>query len=244
MPKVTKHKATPYIVIDFETGGLEMDKCALTEIAMVAFEGDSLEKIGEYETLIAPHQIYRGGNWHDAEYHEGAAKVTGLTKERCALEGKDIDEVVKEVQEFWINANVHKSKTGYKPVIVAHNAQFEDKCMQNLASGRFDLSKFFHGQTDFYGNFHLHYIDTLDLAKLLWAANSRQTAYKLGDVLDRAGIPIYDAHRAMNDVRPSTEFVQWIIKLLRAAELSGVLNQSKQEGEGVNSGRTFKFQFN
>lgn len=240
----TVHKVTPYIICDFETGGLEMSKCGLTEIAMIAVKGDTLEKIAEYETLIAPHKVFQKDvQWVDAVYTEGATNTTGLTQQKLRAEGKDIDEVSKEVQEFLTLANVHKSKTGYKPVMIAHNAQFEVKCWQNLAAGRFDLSKYFHGQEDFYGNFAPHYIDTLDLAKMLWAANERQTSYKLGDVLERAGIPIYDAHRAMNDVKPSSEFFEWVVKLLRAAELGGVLHQAKSEGENAIGNRTFKFQF-
>jgi DNA polymerase III epsilon subunit-like protein len=261
MAKATVHKVTPYIIMDFETGGLLMNKCGLTEIAMISIKGDTLEKINEYETLIAPHQIqtpvdvkvdgkikYKVGDWINAEYHQGAIDVTGLTVERLKAEGKDIEQVVEEVQAFLKEANVYKSTTGYKPVLVAHNAQFEVKCLQNLAYGRFDLSKYFHGQEDFFGNFAPHYIDTLDLAKLIWAPNTRQTAYKLGDVLDRAGIPIFDGHRAMNDVRPSTQFFEYVIRLLRIAEKSGLLtsvssSETNEAGEQVNTNdRIFKFQ--
>lgn len=246
--KTSVHKVTPYIITDFETGGLEMNKCGLTEIAMISIKGDTLQKINEYETLIAPHQIRIGDKWINAEYHEGAEKITGLTLDKLKAEGKEIDQVAEEVQAFLTEANIYKSKIGYKPVLVAHNAQFEVKCLQNLANGRFDLSKYFHGQEDFFGNFAPHYIDTLDLGKLLWAANTRQTAYKLGDVLDRAGIPIFDGHRAMNDVRPSSQFFEYAIKLLRVAEKSGLISsvskdEVNEEGEQTNS-RNFKFQFN
>lgn len=247
--KATVHKVTPYIIIDFETGGLEMDKCGLTEIGMISIKGDTLEKINEYETLIAPHQIMRNGVWVNAEYHEGAQKVTGLYRDKLISEGKDMDQVAEEVQAFFIEANIYKSRTGYKPVIIAHNAQFEVKCLQNMAAGRFDLSKYLHGSEDFFGNFAPHYIDTLDLAKLIWAPNTRQTAYKLADVMDRAGIPLYDGHRAMNDVRPSTQFFEYVLRLLRVAEKSGMLtainrSETNEEGEQINQhDRTFKFQF-
>lgn len=245
------HKFTSYCIVDFETGGLEMDKCGLTEIAIQSIKGDTLEKINEYESLIAPHQILNSrGEWMNARYDEGAFKVTGLSVEKLKAEGKDIDEVAKEVEQCLIEANTFKSKTGWKPVLVAQNAQFEVKCFQQLAHGRFDLSKYFHGQEDFFGNFAPHYIDTIDLAKMLWAQNTRMTAYKLGDILDRAGIPIFDAHRAMNDVRPSTQFIEWVIRMLRVADKSGLLStigktETNEEGEQINNNdRTFKFQFN
>jgi DNA polymerase III alpha subunit (gram-positive type) len=246
---MAKHKATPYIVSDFETGGLDMSKCGLTELAMQAFEGDSLKLIGSYESLIKPHKVLNNGKWIDGEYTDGAQKVTGLTVERLMDEGKDIDIVVKEVTAFLKDCNVHNSKTGWKPVMVAHNAQFEVKCFQNLAAGRFKLSDYFHGQEDFFGNFAPHYIDTLDLAKLLWAQNERQTAYKLSDVLERAGIPLVDAHRAMNDVKPSSDFFQTVINMLRSAERAGITGAAEvtetDELTGktiVKTARQFKFQ--
>jgi DNA polymerase III alpha subunit (gram-positive type) len=249
-----KHKVTPYIICDFETGGLDMSVCGLAELAAVAIKGDTLEKIDEIEALFAPHKILNNNKWIEAQYTEGAAKVTGLTKEKLSKEGEDIDEFVKErLIPFLEKANVYNSKTGYKPVIVAHNAQYEVKCWQNMAAGRFDLSKYFHGQEDFYGNFAPHYIDTLDLAKLLWAPNTRQTAYKLGDIMERAGIPLIDGHRAMNDVRPTGQFLEWAIRLLRIAEKSGMLSTTQQtsvqlgldgkEQIVTQQDRTFKFQF-
>lgn len=244
--KSNDHKFTSYVIMDFETGGLEMDKCGLTEVAAIAVRGDTLEKIGEYESLIAPHNVFRNGNWIAAEYTQGAENVTGLTKQKLISEGQHIETVVEQLLELLTKANVVNSKTGYKPVLVAHNAQFEVKCLQNLAAGRFDLSKYFHGDKDFFGNFAPHYIDTLDLAKKLWAGNIKQTAYKLGDVLERAGIPIYDGHRAMNDVRPSSQFFEWVLKMLRAADVGDVLNQAMSVGEDgqiIKESRGFKFQF-
>ena len=249
--KVTAHKVTPYIIMDFETGGLDMSVCGLTEVAMISVKGDTLEKINEYESIIQPHQVLKNGKWVDAQYTEGAEKVTGLSQAKLKLLGDPMEEVAKAVVEKLEEANVYKSKTGYKPVLIAHNAQFEVKCLQNLAAGRFDLSKYFHGQEDFYGNFAPHYIDTLDLAKLLWAPNTRQTAYKLSDVMDRAGIPLVDAHRAMNDVKPSAQFFEYVIRLLRVAEKRGLLTAAatthvdEETGEEIKSNdRSFKFQFN
>lgn len=240
MAKAAVHKITPYIIMDFETGGVDMSKCALTEVALIAVKGDTFEKICEYETLIAPHKIMRGGKWYDAEYTDGAERVTGLTQQILKTEGKNIDEVAEEVQACLIKANVYNSKTGYKPVLVGQNPQFEVMCLQNLANGRFDLSKYFHGNTDFHGNFQPHYIDTIDLAKLTWNINPRMTNFKLETIMERAGIPIYDAHRAMNDVRPTSHYFESVAKMLRAADKGGIVIQDEKTGEV--SSRSFKFQ--
>src|SRR5674476_174181 len=112
-----KHKVTPYIISDFETGGLDLQVCGLTEIAMMAIEGNTMKLIGEYEALIKPHKILKDKEWIDARYDAGAQKVTGLTQERLLEEGKDMNEVAKEMEAFFVKANVYNSKTGYKPVL-------------------------------------------------------------------------------------------------------------------------------
>ena len=94
--------------------------------------------------------------------------------------------------------------------------------MQN--DGGVPIDKLLHGMVDYYGNFVPSTIDTMHLAKFLWAANTRQTRYTLEAVMERAGIPLVDAHRAMNDVLPSVDFFKWIIKMLRSAEIGGTSN--------------------
>lgn len=213
--KQQDHKASPYVVIDFETGGVDKKKSAITEIAMCVITGDDLQEVDRYEALVIPY---------GKEYHPKAIEVTGLTLEKLEAEGKPFDQVCKEVTAFLEKANVHKSKTGYKPIIVAHNALFEVGFLQHLQNeGGVPIDKLLHGQEDYYGNFIPSTIDTMHLAKFLWAANVRQKQYTLEAVMERAGIPLIDAHRAMNDVLPSTDFMKWVIKMMRSAESGGTL---------------------
>lgn len=225
-----EHKVSPYIVLDFETGGVDKKKSAVTEIAMYAFKGDTLEEIGRYETLIKPY---------GKEHHPKAIEVTGLTVEKLEDEGEDFATVCQQVTAFMTKANVYQSKTGYKPIIVAHNALFEVGFLQHLQNeGGVPIDKLLHGQEDYYGNFIPSHVDTMHLAKFLWAANSRQTKYTLEAVMERAGIPLVDAHRAMNDVLPSTDFLKWVIKMLRGAE-SGAVGENK--GDKLSFRNHFSF---
>lgn len=236
MAKLEEHKVSPFVVIDFETGGLDKKKHALTEIAMYAIEGDSLQEIGRYESLIQPY---------GKEYDPKALQITGLSLEKLEREGKPFKEVCKEVEDFLNTANVYQSRTGYKPIIVAHNALFEVGCLQHLQNeGGVPIDKLLHGMIDYYGNFIPSVVDTMHLAKFLWAANSRQKKYTLEAVMERAGIPLIDAHRAMNDVLPSTDFLKWVIKLLRGAESGGITTSSGGEnGENTSFRSNFHFQY-
>lgn len=229
-----EHKVSPYVVLDFETGGLDKKKSAITEIAMYAITGDTLGEIGRYETLIQPY---------GKEYHPKALEVTGLTLEKLEAEGKPFHIVCEEVTEFLKKANVYNSTTGYKPIIVAHNAMFEFGFIQHLeVEGGIPMSKLLHGQEDYYGHFAPATIDTMFLAKFLWAANVRQTKYTLDAVMERAGIPLIDAHRAMNDVLPSTDFFKWVIKMMRAAESGGVLEGGAAVKDDLSFRKGFHFE--
>lgn len=229
-----EHKVSPYVILDFETGGLDKKKSAISEIAMYAITGDTLSEIGRYESLIKPY---------GKEYHPKALEVTGLTLEKLEEEGKDFGVVCEEITAFLQKANVHKSTTGHKPIIVAHNAMFEFGFLQHLeAEGKVPLSKLLHGQEDYYGHFAPATIDTMFLAKFLWAANVRQTKYTLEAVMERAGIPLIDAHRAMNDVLPSTDFFKWIIKMMRAAESGNVLEGGNTIKDNLSFRKNFHFE--
>lgn len=216
MAKFSEHKATPYIICDFETGGLDMKKNALTEIAMIAIKGDTLEEIGRYESLIKPYGL---------AYDPKAIEVTGLTPKLLEKEGKDMAVVFEEVTNFLKYANINNSRTGHKPVMIAHNAGFEVMCFQALfatAGKSEEMVNYFHGQKDYFGNFVIGYMDTVQIAKWLWSANARVKNFKLTDVCEKSGISLVDAHRAMNDVIPTTEFVRKAIKMLRAGESGNV----------------------
>jgi DNA polymerase III epsilon subunit-like protein len=232
--KKQEHKASPYAVIDFETGGTDPKKDAISEIAINCFEGDSLAHVGKFECLIKPY----GKN-----YDPKATAITGLTEDILEEKGITFEEACEKTTEFLIKCNVHESKTGYKPIIVAHNSIFETKFLQAMEKeGGVPLEKLLHGQVDYYGNFIPSSIDTMHLAKFLWAANVRQTKFTLEATLERAGIPLVDGHRAMNDVMPSSDFLQWIIKMLRAADSGNVLGGSTA-ADSLSFRKGFHFEF-
>lgn len=241
--KIADHKATPWVITDFETGGYEVEcnpktgtpTVGLTEIAMLAIHGDSLEEIGRYETLIKPYGL---------SYDDVAFEKTGLSLAKLEKEGKPMETVFKEVCEFLELANVHRSKSQYKPVLVGQNVAFECKCWQHLffMNKRLkDLDKYFQCQNDFSGNPYPNTIDTLQLGRMRYAANIRMKSFTLESICERAGVAMADGHRAMNDVIPTTELLRDTIRSLRQAEGMAV---TKSDDNSVGSFRnSFKFEY-
>lgn len=220
MAKIAEHKANPWIITDFETGGVELHKDAITEIAMQAIRGDTLEEIGRYESLIKPY---------DANYDEKAFEKTGLSLAKLEKEGKPFATVVKEVTEFLKSANVHNNTTQYKPVLVAHNAPFEVQCFQHLFQGaEKELEKLLQGSWDFHKHFIPAYLDTMQIGRMLLAANIRVKSFSLETICEQVGVPVADGHRAMNDVLPTGEFLKHAIKALRAAEAGSAVGVDKE----------------
>jgi DNA polymerase III alpha subunit (gram-positive type) len=62
--------------------------------------------------------------------------------------------------------------------------------------------------------------------------------HKLGTACETAGVPLIDAHRAMNDVEANTELVRFFLRLLRGDGRSGeaVMATVKERARA-----TFKF---
>lgn len=237
MAKLNEHKSTPFIVADFETGGKDPKKNPLTEIGLLALRGDTFEEIGRYSSLIKPYD-------DKLEYTEEAEKITGLTEKKLIKEGKELFVVQEEVIEFLKTANIFNSKTGHKPVLIAHNALFELAYFQHFFSyndKKSEFSKLFQGMEDYHGNFIISHVDTIHIAKMIWAANIKMKSFTLESVCERATIGLPDGHRAMNDVIPTTELVRQSVRVLRTFE-SGAAGVVNEEGQ-VSFRDTFKFQF-
>lgn len=217
-----------YVILDFETGGLDKkdgnhsQKYPVTEFACIAITGFSLEEILRYDDYIRP---YDNGLIYDPE----AARLTGITKDICAVKGISLRELVDNICQVAKEANVYNSKTA-KPVLVAHNADFDRQFFQDIFK-RADvkISDYFACAKDAYGNEVPHIIDTIDDAKKCWGdIADAATKFKLTHCCERAGISIIDAHRAMNDVEALTElFKYFLLRTRSTGSQVGVDNENK-----------------
>lgn len=102
----------------------------------------------------------------------------------------------------------------YLPILVGHNAPFDiDFLVTNAAIAEIDLSKLVQGR-EILGVFIPNYIDTMTLTRMQFNSDPSVISFQLSKVLEKCGIEITDAHRALNDVLPTAElFIQWTQKL-------------------------------
>lgn len=235
MAKATKpeHKATPLVYCDFETGGLDPKTCAITEIALVVIAGDTCEEIGRYESLVYPYYDPK------LEYNPKALEITGITIEALKAKGKPIKEVASEVIKLVDGARAsHGDGKSHKPVFHAHNASFDLGFLQHLMHYGDQMKAFekcFQGKHDFYGNFVPLVQDTIVLAKYAWSADRTMANYKLETCVNKVGIGLNDAHRAMNDIVATKDFGVEIIK--RARQSGGSLSTTSE----INHRKHFQF---
>lgn len=226
-------KINPYIIIDFETGGFKAYTNAATEIACLCITGDTLQEIGRYESYIQPY-LY--------EYEQKALDYTGITLDKLKNHGKPLEIVVKELAakfDEWKKqtSNSHTKK----PILVGHNVKFDIPFLQQIfKEAKIDLSKYLDGDLDFNKNFQPQYFDTLTLGKLTWGNDETMTHYKLSDCVEKAGIGIADAHKAMNDVEATKDLLICYANRIRNNSNIGSTNV---ESETIRFRNHFRLQF-
>jgi len=194
-----------FIAIDTETGGIPSVKnaatisIALTEIAVVVIENESLEIIHKDSWLIAPY---------DSEliYHPKAAEVSGITKQMLEKEGLGIEEVYKNFKKALTSNKIGRQK----PILIMQNKKFDTPFLKNLFA-------------IFNDNFE-DYIDSVE-DTLDWARKKfiEKPNFKLGSIADYCGIDHTEAHRAAADTLTTAQIWIYFMECLRGE------GQNKQE---------------
>jgi len=199
-----------FIAIDTETGGLlsKIKKAvidiALTEVALVTVENESLEIIDKQSWLVKPYD-------ENVEYTPRAAEVSGISKQMCEKEGLDIELVYKNVLKV-----LKKAKMGSKkPIIIMQNKAFDTPFLENLFAIFGD---------DF--NNHIDRIeDTLFWARYKWIEKPN---YGLGSIAEYCGLDLVQAHRALPDTEMTAKIWIHFMKSLRN-EIGGSEQQSVEK---------------
>lgn len=212
-------KTAPYIIFDFETGGFEATKNAVTEMAAISIYGDTLQQISQFEGMLTYYD-------DDLIYDQQALNVTHITHDMIK-EGISLKDFVNGLIKFFQESTIH-SGAKHMPILVAHNPQFDIPFLQQLFfKANKDLSKYVAGKKDFYGNFQPAYIDTIRESQMLWGNDATMTSHKLIDCINKAGLELVSAHRAMNDVVATKDLLVYIINKMR--QNTTQTNQTEQK---------------
>ena len=107
--------------------------------------------------------------------------------------------------------------------------KFNLQQLVNYAGLAAEFEKTFSGSRDYYGNFQPHYIDTLALGRLAFAADPEVTSYKLELVASRLGVELDDAHDAAADVTATLDILGVYTSRLRQTEGTATAMQKKEK---------------
>jgi DNA polymerase III epsilon subunit-like protein len=208
------HNNHNYILFDTETTGLDETKNCIVEIGCTMIDGGTLQEYGEWETFV---QIYGEG-----EIDPVAMEITGITMQQ--IEGGM--HVAKMVTDLISMSKEFKNGRYKKPILVAHNSPFDRKMLAKA----FELCK-----KNLYDYFEESFEDTMTMSRCKWP---NESGHKLSDVCERLGIPQFNAHRAMGDVRPMAKAFVIFKKLQR-----GEANITIEGATGKRFRDKFQFQF-
>ena len=230
---ITESKIYTAVGLDFETGSLECTTGACTQLAMQAIRLDTFDVLDRYVKYITPYEKQDIGghakrkvlkNKHEIMqdrqsmlYEPAALDYSGITMDMLVSMGVDHKEVAQSIIDFAKKNTLSKGHQ-VKPVLIGQNITFDIGFLQQLMnySGLVkEFEKVFSGSKDFYGNFQPHYIDTIDLTRLVFANNSLMSSYKLEIICERLGIELDDAHDADADVTASLNIVRICSSRLR-----------------------------
>lgn len=231
-PKDEKQIITAF-TLDFETGGLDCQECACTQIALHAIRLDTFERVDRLVLYIYPYKKQEGKgtpkrktlrNKLDIDdetpmkYEDVALTYSAITMEMLHNMGKDISEVAKSVIEF-IKKNTFSKSRNFKPFLIGQNILFDIGFLQQLlvyGNQWKEFAKLMRGMSDFFGNFQPYYQDTIIAGQLAMCHLDGMTSYKLEIMSEKLGIELDDAHDADADVAATTNVMAVLAQRMRS----------------------------
>ena len=232
---------TPLVAftLDFETGGLNCQASACTQISIHATRIDTFEKLGSYTSYIYPYdqkEINGAGNKRKTlklkfdqlektpmEYSDRALEYSAITMGMLYSKGLPIEQVAKDVLQFIIDMTPKCAKN-MKPFLIGQNIGFDEGffCQLMEYGGLMnEVKKVLRGQEDFYGHWHPLCLDTITIGQLALCHLSNINSYKLEIMCEHLGIELDDAHDADADVSATTNVAAVLTQRMRNADGGG-----------------------
>ena len=146
-------------------------------------------------------------------------------------QGVDIIKVANDIIAF-AKRNTASVGKQCKPILIGQNIQFDIGFLQqmmNYTGLMEEFEKTFAGTKDYYGHFQPHYIDTILIGRLAFAADKEVTSYKLEIVASQLGVDLDDAHDAAADVTATLDVLGVYTSRLRNNEGTTMSTQQRDK---------------
>lgn len=245
-------------VLDFETGGLNAQTSAITQIAIHAIRIDNFEKLGSFVRYIYPYDYtetkatapkrktlkskFDTEKPTPMEYSDSALEYSAITMNMLEEQGVELQQVAQDALSFIQDMTPPKTGKARKPIVVGQNIWFDEGFLCQLfeyAGLTKELSKVLRGYTDFYGNWHPQVLDTIHLGQLALSQNPQMNSFKLELMCEQLGVELDDAHDADADVAATTNVLGELTKRMRS--VGGVLDGEEiQVNKAEKSRKHFK----
>lgn len=198
-------KKSNFCVLDTETTGLLNEpKAEVIEIALQIMDHKNLEVIAEFESLVKPTNIDL--NKPIPQWAQGAFRVNNISINELK-NAPAAEEVCEKIIGIFNAAK--------KPLIVAQNAGFDIGMLKRLfKSCNYDFQQYVYNPV----------IDLYAISTLLWMYDANTPNIKLSTVAEKMKVSLEGAHRAMGDVKATTEIARKFISFFRdkSTEISDV----------------------
>ena len=226
-----KSKTITALVLDFETGGLDPQSCAATQLSVHAVRLDTFEVMETYNMYFYPYNYkclekptrkvlkskYDTEEQKQMKYEERALEYSNITMNMLENLGKDLTDACTELIDF-IKRNTFNVSKSDKPILVGQNILFDMGFLTQILLytdlwGEF--TKIVRGVKDYWGNFQPYYVDTICLSQLAMSHDKTVTSWKLELEAEMLGIDLDDAHDADADVTATREILRVLTARMR-----------------------------
>ena len=226
------------LVLDFETGGLDPQKSAATQLAVHAVRIDTFEVMETYNMYFTPYcykQMERPvrkvlktkAELFEEEremmkYSDKALEYSGITMDMLYERGVDLNAGCEALIEF-VKRNTFNVKRSNKPFLVGQNILFDMGFLTQilLYTNQWEnFTKLVRGVKDYWGNFQPYYVDTITFCQLALSNDKSIPSWKLEVEAEWLGIDLDDAHDADADVTATREILRLLTAKMRNNEAS------------------------
>lgn len=233
-----KERIITAFVLDFESGGLNCQKSAATQLSVHAIRLDTFERMETFNIYFYPYN-YKGlekpakktlktkqeklNEVISMEYSEVALRYSGITMNKLLNEGVELNDACVQLIDF-MKRNTFDVKKSDMPIIVGQNILFDLGFLTQilLYTNLWDeFCKIVRGHKDFWGNFQPYYVDTILLCQLAFGNKKDIPSWKLEVEADVLGIDLDDAHDADADVMATGEIVKILTARMRNEDIQG-----------------------